>query len=600
MPNAHAFRRAAPLAFIALFFLFFARPGVWAYFTGDDLMNLEAMHGLFTVPLGRVALSVFLPFSSLYRPLGGLFYRAIFAVAGFHPLAFRLACFALLLGNLFLAWRLLRMLSGSREAALLGALIFCYHGQFHALYFNTGTVYDILCFTFYTLALTLYFRYRRGDGGLPPAAWAALLLCDLMALQSKEMAWSLPIILLDAVLLPGERKQSIRAGLKSFAPAAAALLLTLAPLLPRILGPTGLTASPLYRPTLTAAYYLENCARFWGLILYLPGVTGVAVMLASWLAMAGVAVWLRSRAMGFGLVFWIVTLIPVAFIAPRGGYVLYLPFLGLSLYAGVLLVRLREAIAARWGDDFLVPSQVLLFLAVASVLGAGHARQRMQPSETIAVQRLTRDLVVQARALHPTLARGAHVLFVEEPFADEWFLAFLFRLLYDDPGLWVDIASTHPHARPYQYVLSYAGGKLTELPPRLAPCEPHPVTAGVADDASPLLCWTGDWISQRFPQAWEETLTYAGDPGAAVTIAFRGTALEYVCTKALNRGTAELSIDGEPRGVLDLYSRDPVWQAVYRFDNLAPGEHRAVLRVLGRHNSAALDSIVDVDAFRVR
>ncbi len=95
-------------------------------------------------------------------------------------------------------------------------------------------------------------------------------------------------------------------------------------------------------------------------------------------------------------------------------------------------------------------------------------------------------------------------------------------------------------------------------------------------------------------------MTYTGAAGARVRIAFRGTSLDYLCTKAFNRGLAEIAIDGVARGTLDLYSRDTVWQAPFRFDSLPEGEHTAVLRVLGRHNPAATDSIVDVDGFRVR
>ncbi len=138
------------------------------------------------------------------------------------------------------------------------------------------------------------------------------------------------------------------------------------------------------------------------------------------------------------------------------------------------------------------------------------------------------------------------------------------------------------------------------MPPRLTACTPETLPAGVTDDGSPRLCWGGNWIIQRFPQSIEGTLTYSGEADAQVNFAFRGTMLEYLCTKAFNRGLAEITIDGQPRGTLDLYSRDTVWRAPFRFDGLPEGEHTAVLRVLGRHNPAATDSIVDVDGFRVR
>ena len=574
---------AAPLAPV-LFFLCFAYPGLGAYFTGDDLMNIQHMHGYFTKPFWRVVLDVFNPMTSSYRPMGGLFYRSLYAVAGFHPLPFRIACFALLTGNLLLAYRLLRMLTGSREAALVGTLILSYHAEMYGLYFNTGTVYDILCFTFVTLALTLYVGCRQNGGGLGWRVWAGLVALDVFALQSKEMAWMLPAFLL--------LYEGIWWGRRSFlAPCLVTGLLTLTPLFPRILGPTGLTSSPLYHLTLTPGYYLANCARYASLLLYAPGRLGVAVLLAMWAAMALAAALLRSRAMWFGLLFWMAAVVPVAVIPGRDAFVLYLPMLGLALYAGALAARAAAPLRPAW--------RVGLFLLLAAGLATAHSRMRSAADETLRVQSETHDLVTQLRRLHPRLVPRAQVLFVEEPFDDDWFLAFLLRLLYDDGGIWVDRSATRPHVRPYEYVFRYAGGKLEELPPRPAPCSPQVVSAGAVDDSSPVLCWSGDWGSERFPQAAEGTLTHASDAGATVTLRFRGTALEYVCTKAFNRGLAEMIIDGSSRGPLDLYSAETVWQAAFRFDGLAPGDHVALLRVLGRRNAAAGDSIVDVDAFRV-
>ena len=596
MTNRKTLLRILPFLLVVCYFLYFAANGLSTWFTGDDLMNLQVMHGCFTIPLYRIALAVFNPFSSYYRPLGGLFYRLIYAVAGFHPEPFRDACFALLLANLWVAYRLLRRISGSTEAALLGVLLFAYHAQLYELYLSTGTIYDILCFTFFTLALDVYLRFRRPGGGLAAPAWAALLLLDLLALQSKEMAWTLPLVLLLVIAVKPPRP--FRPA--SLGPCLATGLLTLAPVFPRILGPTGLSASPFYQPNLTLGYLLSNYAHYWGFVFYAPRAVPVAVMLASWLVMGLLAWFLRSRPMCFGLLFWMITLVPVGFIRPRGGYVLYLPLLGIALYFGVLAARLRDSIPAPRTVLWRRTSQALLFLVLAAGLAAAHARHRSMSAGFLAAQEQTRNLAAQLLQLHPTLPHHSHTLFVEDPFQAEWFLAYLFRLLYHDPTLWVDSASTHPHVRPYDFVFRYSDGTLEELPPRNAPCTPHAAPAGLTDDSSSLLCWTGEWTSQRFPQAAQETLTYASEAGAAVTFAFHGTAFEYLCTRAFNRGMASIEIDGKPRGTLDLYSPSTEWQSAFPFGGLAPGDHVAVVRVLGKHNPASRDSIVDVDAFRAR
>ena len=597
MPAATRYLRAASLFGIILFFLAFAWPGLNAWFTGDDLMNIQKLHGYFTTPLSRVVLDAVNPLTSAYRPMGGLFYRLLYALVGFHPLPFRIACMILLVVNLLLAYRLQRLLARSTAAALIGTLLFSYHAEMYGLYFNTGTVYDILCFTFVALALILYVRRRRKEGGLGTAAWVGLLALDLLALQSKEMAWTLPAMLfLYEALYFGLRREGI---LRRMAPVAATGLLTLAPLFPRILGPTGLVSSPLYYPNLSASYLLESYARYWGLVFYAPALP-VAGMLALWAGMAAAAWLLRSRAMAFGLLFAIVTMAPVAVILFRGGYVLYLPMLGLALYGGCLAGHLYERLAPWKSGAPRLVSWACLFGLLGAGLAVAHSRHRNVYADTVHIQNETRLLVEQLRLLHPTMERNSRVLFVEDPFEGEWFLGFMLRLMYNDPTLWADSASNHPHVRPYRYVFRYAGGKLEELPPRLVACTPQTLSPGVTDDASPLVCWDGDWTSQRFPHALEGTLTYASDPGAAVTIVFEGTSLDYVCTRAYNRGLAEVTIDGVPQGPIDLYAPEVMWQSVFEFPHLSAGRHVATLRLLGRHNPAATDSIVDVDAFRVK
>lgn len=576
---------------VVSFFLALAYPGLRGYFTGDDLMNLQQMHGYFTTPLARAALDVLNPFSAAYRPMGGIFYRAIYAAAGFHPLPLRCACFVLLACNLGIAWRVLWLLSGSRDAALLGALLLSYHAEMYGLYFNTGTVYDILCFTFFGAALLLYISCR-GAGTFGWRAWLGLLTLDLFALQSKEMAWTLPAILLLYEGVYGARKNW---RLSTLGPALATGIVTFAPLFARIVGPAGLTSSPLYRPNLSPAYLLGNYARYWGVSFYLPGGFSVPGMAAMWFVMAAAALYLQSRAMWFGLIFWIVTVAPVTVISPREGYVLYLPLLGLALYWSALAIRLSERVTA----NRLAAKFCLLGLAAAGIVAA-HARLGFLSAATIRQQDETRSLVTQLRRAHATLPHNAHVLFVEDPFGEEWFLGFLFRLMYDDGTLRVDTAAFPVHSQRYEYVFRYAGGRLEELPPRLAPCTPQLLTGRLTDDASPLLCWQGDWVSQQFDRASGGTLTYIAEAGATVAFEFTGESLAFVCTKAMNRGMAEMIIDGRSRGVIDLYSRETEWQAAFPFDGLPGGRHEAVLRVLGRHNAAASDSVVDVDALRLR
>ena len=78
---------------VLIWFLSFTYRGIFADFSGDDLMNLD-----YYLHQGgsRVILANIQVFTSFYRPLGGLFYLGLYKAFGLHPLPFRLFCFALL------------------------------------------------------------------------------------------------------------------------------------------------------------------------------------------------------------------------------------------------------------------------------------------------------------------------------------------------------------------------------------------------------------------------------------------------------------------------------------------------------------------------
>jgi hypothetical protein len=559
-------------------------------------MNIRHLHGYFTQPLSEVVLDIFKPMTAAYRPMGGAFYRAMFQIFGFNPLPFRYACFAVLLANLILSYRILSALSGSMEAALLGALGLAYNAEMSDLYLNTGTIYDILCYTFFLLAIGLYIKFRNRDGGLPTMALAGLLMTTFFALQSKEMACTIPVVL----ILYEACFQPFRGGLWRLAnrliPLLWTALLTAASLSYRVFGRNVMSDNPLYRPALSLSYYLSSCARYQGMLFYCPNLFSVPGSLCLWAAMALLAVWLRSRPMVFGLCFWIVTLVPVGVLPARSGFVLYIPMLGMALYGGVLLAR----ISALLRPVLVLPlPQVLIFgLTMAGLAWAHESRRAVILPNLLKADRDWRGVVTAVKRLCPTMPPKAQILFVDDPFAgDQWYLPFALQLLYNDAGIRVDSARNHPHARAYSRVFSYLDGKLVELPPPPDPCPPPVSAPGVIDDSSSQLCWAGDWQSQGFPQAIGGTITYSNQAGASVTIAFEGSGLKYVYTRAYNRGIAEIIIDESSRGTIDLYGPEAIWQASTTFSGLGSGRHIAVVRVLNRHHPAATDSIVDVDAF---
>jgi hypothetical protein len=131
---------------------------------------------------------------------------------------------------------------------------------------------------------------------------------------------------------------------------------------------------------------------------------------------------------------------------------------------------------------------------------------------------------------------------------------------------------------------------LENLPPAL-------VRPGVYDDFDLALRFRGHWTRSRdFVGPYRHSISYTNLPGAQVTFAFEGTSLTYVYSKAVNRGIAQISIDGVSHAV-DLYSPTVQWQALTTFCCLAPGRHLVELRNTGQKQAQSKDVYIDLDAF---
>jgi len=131
--------------------------------------------------------------------------------------------------------------------------------------------------------------------------------------------------------------------------------------------------------------------------------------------------------------------------------------------------------------------------------------------------------------------------------------------------------------------------------------EPLTVRPGIYDDFDPAIVFHGPWIQDRqWPQTHAHTVTYSNVPGSEIRFAFQGGFLNYVYTKASNRGLADVTIDGVRKATLDLYSPKTQWQSGTIFRDLGRGRHLAVITVRPDKNPKSSDRFIDVDAFEVR
>jgi hypothetical protein len=120
------------------------------------------------------------------------------------------------------------------------------------------------------------------------------------------------------------------------------------------------------------------------------------------------------------------------------------------------------------------------------------------------------------------------------------------------------------------------------------------------EDFEARIKYNGSWVHEtKFPLTSSQSVSYSQKPGDNFQIAFTGSAITYIFTQAVNRGIAEVMIDGQPVDRISLYSLETVWQAKHRFGGLKPGTHTFEVRVSGEKDPHATGTYVDLDAFEV-
>lgn len=471
-------------AFIAGFFLFFTWRGLFCYFTGDDLMNL---YGYWTKPVSALVQGNLFFWTPYYRPLGGIIYRPLFAVFGFNPRPLYIVFYAAMLLNLWLAYLWLKRIAASAEIGAIAVLLWAVHGKFDYLYYNAGSMYDVFCFLFFSAALVIDLRTRTKDRLLGIGGTAAFLACLICALNSKEMAATLPVIVLTYELIfHTPHFRSVRALLRwcghegrvAFLGALIVLIW-----IPAKLGSAGLVQVTDYIPSYTLARWLQDMGSYLGALLYrnspsaplgVTPLTPIEIGLFFGIA-AAIALWLRSRVACFGLLFFAITALPVSFIPARLGFVMYLPSAGIALYLAVCLVKFKEALHKLYSEAVHperasgaapVSAAIALFIGTALIVGVLHYRN-WPPIGDDSPYKLT---MAELSRMYPTLPRNSRLLFVHSALDPNWDLVFLLRVYYRDPGLFItDLNGPDAQRIPlnrlshYDHIFDFENGHYEEL-----------------------------------------------------------------------------------------------------------------------------------------
>jgi hypothetical protein len=473
-------RRADRLLFlaaallIAVYFFFLVRPGFRAYFSPDDTMNLYKPWVLPVLALVRANVLFFIS-SPYYRPFAAAWYGTIFRLVGFNPFPFHTAYFVILLTNVFWTYAVARRLSGSREIAAVTALIASYHPRMSLLYFDTAYVYDALAYFCYFAALLLVIRARQQQRLLRAWELAACCVIYVCALNSKEIAVTLPVTLLVYELLysppaAGRLGEICRWPLREGRTVFVTGIITLAFVIGRSRGSESLMSMSAYRPVISWRQFLLCSGHFLGDVFSEGKDWASLPVLALWASLFAIAWASRSRVLKFSWLFLMLAPLPVAFIPPRGASQYYLPWFGWVLFGSTVLVRSLDGVL-RDGIALTRIRGGVLLVALVLVLYPYYREKGWSDATSVSIEApVIRDIVEQIHALYPQLQHGARLYFKDDPLkSDRWDLLFAVRESYRDESIIVDRGSQMDRApdesklASYNHVLDFRVGQLFEM-----------------------------------------------------------------------------------------------------------------------------------------
>lgn len=437
------------------YYFFFTAKSLGIFFDRDDMMNL---YMAWTKPVSEILLANLLYWTDSARPLGELWYRAMFALAGFHPQPFRIALLMLGLVNVALFAWLVRLVSDSPRVIAFAAILFAFHTRLMEVWFRTAVIYDALCFTFFYLAVCLYLSARRRDQY--PGMWRSMAITAsfIAALDAKEMAVALPVALLLYELLLREFRW------RNMLLPGALSLLALPYVAMKTVGAHALTSNPWYQQEYTFSRFMERWSEYLGYLFVQPAqvsAKAVAALLLGPLLLAGI---LRSRHLLFAWGLLFVTTLPVAFLPSRGGFVLFISWAGWVLYgAGLADLALKTTVRNP-------RHQTLAAIAVFILMGWRFGKLNLHDQRLGNREWLYGDARDVERFAKQNFPHDGRILFLDDGFGtDEWTPLFILRLQSKIATLVVDrVKMMHPSPATqdgYQYVFTYENGVYRRLKP---------------------------------------------------------------------------------------------------------------------------------------
>ena len=406
---------------VVIYFHYKASVSMRADWTHDDLMNC---YRAFETPWRQIFIDIvcFWKPTVLYRPLGELFYKVGFELFGFQAWPWRFVVSTLLVLNAFILGHVATRLSGSLAYGLAATVIAAFHTYWVHLYLNTGTIFEVLSFTFVYAGLACYVQFYERRWVLLPTA-----ILFILGMNSKESAIVLPAFLVLYDLLWHKRINWTLWAL--FGAMSGAFIFG------RVLAPQGLASIGQYKPQYSLTVYLDHFRNYFGtLVLWQT----IQLWQAQLLALAPLLL-RRSRVAAFAALVFPVGILPLAFVPDRGLEGVYIACAGLALGVPCILLLLHK-------ESMRMAGAIAIFGALI-VWMPGRVDLDGVEQEYDTIRHFHQALKTAA----PTLPPGVQIRFLHEPFRPEfesWASTFIARLLYRDASI-VVVAPNNPHTRDY-------------------------------------------------------------------------------------------------------------------------------------------------------
>ena len=454
-----AVRRLGGALLLGAWFWYFSRDVPGVHFSPDDMMNVDNFY--WTPGLWRLVYSQFLIWRGYYRPMGGLFYLPVLGIWGLNPAPYHVALSLVLAINVYLVYRLARLLGAGERAAGLAALVACYHAGLANLYYNTAYVYDALCGCLFLASLVYYCSIRRSGRLLSLGEKAIFGLLVLCALNSKEMALTLPAVVLGYEFVYRPPAIGVRASLSGWlrgpgSPALIAACLALLDIYGKVFGVDALTGMEGYRPVFTWQRFAEYQKTFLGDAAFWH--SGGAGLLAFWAVVSYLAWRPGARPiLRFCWLFLIFTPIPLEFLPGKSQACLYIPMLGLAIFGAVIFVDTVDALARVLSTEpifrhlgrFRHLGQPALAAGLVAVAIFYWGRENLQRKQLLvkpvmaALGAQTWEVIQQFRDVDPHVTPHSHVVFLHDPFT-EWDMLFIADLWFRDRSVTVHLQRLTP------------------------------------------------------------------------------------------------------------------------------------------------------------